>query len=31
MVGFFNLVYDARMSPKEIIPEKKDAGNLAGK
>jgi hypothetical protein len=31
MVGFFNLVYDARMSPKEIIPEKKDPANVASK
>jgi hypothetical protein len=23
MVGFFNLVYDAKMSPKELLPEKK--------
>ena len=30
MVGFFNLVYDAKMSPKEIVPEKK-AGGLTNK
>ena len=23
MVGFFNLVYDAKMAPKDIVPEKK--------
>jgi hypothetical protein len=31
MVGFFNLVYDARMSPKEIIPEKKETPSVASK
>jgi hypothetical protein len=25
MVGFFNLVYDAGMSPKDLLPEKKEA------
>ena len=24
MVGFFNLVYDPKISPKELLPEKKD-------
>jgi hypothetical protein len=24
MVGFFNLVYDAGMSPKDLLPEKKE-------
>jgi hypothetical protein len=23
MVGFFNLVYDPRISPKDLLPEKK--------
>jgi hypothetical protein len=27
MVGFFNLVYDPRISPKELLPEKKVAAN----
>jgi len=28
MVGFFNLVYDAKMSPKDIVPEKKAASSV---
>jgi len=24
MVGFFNLVYDPKISPKELLPEKKE-------
>jgi len=24
MVGFFNLIYDPKISPKELLPEKKD-------
>jgi hypothetical protein len=30
MVGFFNLVYDAKVAPKDLIPEKK-AANSADK
>jgi hypothetical protein len=35
MVGFFNLVYDPRLSPKDLLPEKKDVAkskaSVAGK
>jgi hypothetical protein len=24
MVGFFNLVYDPKIAPKDLLPEKKD-------
>jgi hypothetical protein len=27
MVGFFNLVYDPRISPKDLLPEKKVVAN----
>jgi hypothetical protein len=27
MVGFFNLVYDANMSPKDLLPDKKESKN----
>jgi hypothetical protein len=31
MVGFFNLVYDADVSPKDLLPVKKDEPNVASK
>jgi hypothetical protein len=28
MVGFFNLVYDPKISPKDLLPEKKDVAKV---